>query len=403
MAADEVLVVGAGPYGLSVSAHLRERGIGHQIVGPVMDTWRSHMPDGMYLKSEPYSSVISAPKDGYDMAAYCRAHDIEYVNRVHPVSREQLIGYADWYTAQLVPDVVDDLVTSIRVRGDGFEVGFAGQDAVTARQVVVATGVMPHAYMPSELAGLPSELVTHSSAHTDLSVFSGKTIAVIGAGQSALETAALLHEYGADVRLLVRRAEVGWLTPNPEHVSTLGRVRHPVVYLCEGWHCAFWDTPFAFRRLPKGMRITKARTVLGPAGAWWLKDRVVGVIDTLTATAVAAAEPHGDGVRLKLGTGSTMDVDHVIAGTGYRFSVENLTIIDPAVRDRIATLNRAPVLSRGCESSVPGLYITGAPAAVSLGPSMRFLAGTHNVGRYIARAVAAKATPRQSEPALARA
>jgi FAD-dependent urate hydroxylase len=400
---DEVLVVGAGPYGLTISAHLRERGIGHQIVGPVMDTWRSHMPEGMYLKSEPYSSVISAPKSGYDMATYCRTHDIGYVNRVHPVSREQLLGYGDWYAAQLVPGVVNDLVTSIRASGDGFEVGFAGQDSVTARQVVVATGVMPHVYLPPELSGLPPELVTHTSAHTDLSGFKGNTIAVIGAGQSALETAALLHESGADVRLLVRRDEIGWLAPNPEHISPIGRVRHPVVYLCEGWHCAFWDTPMAFRRLPKGMRITKARTVLGPAGAWWLKKRVVGVIDTLTGTTVTGAEPIGDRVRLTLGNGSTMDVDHVIAGTGYRFRADNISLIDPALLARITTLNGAPVLSRSCESSVPGLYITGAPAAVSLGPSMRFLAGTHNVGRYVARAIAGKTMPRRSEPALARA
>lgn len=403
MSAGEVLIAGAGPYGLSISAHLREHGIDHQIVGLPMNTWRSHMPAGMYLKSEPYSSVISSPKDGYDMAAYCRTENITYVNRVHPVSREQLLGYADWYTAQLVPDVIKDLVTGISASGDEFKVSFAEQSPVTARQVVVATGVMPHVYVPPELSALPDELVTHSSVHTDLARFSGRKVAVIGAGQSGLEMAALLHESGADVRLIVRRNEIAWLTPNPEHVGPLGKVRRPVKYLCEGWHCAFWDTPFAFRRLPKQIRITKARTVLGPAGAWWLKDRVVGVVETLTGTSIVRAEPHGDGVRLGLGNGSSMDVDHVISSTGYRFNVDNLSFIDQAMRTRIATLNGAPVLSRTCESSVPGLYITGAPAAVSLGPSMRFLAGTHNVGRYTARAVAGKAMPRRAEPALAKA
>ena len=61
MRASEVLIVGAGPYGLSISTHLRGRGIDHLIVGRPMDTWRTHMPAGMYLKSEPYGSDMSSP------------------------------------------------------------------------------------------------------------------------------------------------------------------------------------------------------------------------------------------------------------------------------------------------------------------------------------------------------
>lgn len=401
MTAVEVLIAGAGPYGLSVSAHLSELGVSHQIAGRPMDLWRNRMPEGMYLKSEPYSSVIAAPKPGYDMAAYCAEQGLSYTDRIGPVSREQLVDYADWFTKRLVPGVVDDLVTEVSATSDGFRVAFAGSDSVTARQVVVATGVMPHAYLPPELSGLPADLVTHSTAHTDLSLFGGRRVIVVGAGQSALETAALLHESGADVQLVVRGSTVYWLDKNPETVNALGKVRRPVSYLCEGWRCAFWDRPALFRRLPEEMRLTKARTVLGPAGAWWLKDRVVGVIDTLVSTTVRKAEPHGDGIRLTFGTGTTVDADHVIAGTGFRASVERLTFLDAALRSRITTTNGFPVLSRACESSVPGLYITGAPAAPSLGPSMRFLAGTHNIGRVIARSNAERAVSSQrSEPLL---
>jgi cation diffusion facilitator CzcD-associated flavoprotein CzcO len=56
MRATEVLVIGADPYGLSISTHLRGRGIDHLIVGRPMDTWRNYMPAGMYLKSEPFGS-----------------------------------------------------------------------------------------------------------------------------------------------------------------------------------------------------------------------------------------------------------------------------------------------------------------------------------------------------------
>jgi cation diffusion facilitator CzcD-associated flavoprotein CzcO len=79
-----VLVIGAGPLGLSISAHLRALGVDHCTVGRPMDTWRSHMPAGLKLKSEPYASEIAAPRAGYDAAAYCRSRSQKYVDRQVP-------------------------------------------------------------------------------------------------------------------------------------------------------------------------------------------------------------------------------------------------------------------------------------------------------------------------------
>jgi FAD-dependent urate hydroxylase len=390
VSADEVLIIGAGPFGLSISAQLRALGIGHRIVGRPMDTWRAHMPVGMNLKSEPYASAIASPRPGYDVAAYCRKHQLAYVDRVGPLSLERFLDYADWYTEQLVPDVRDLTVTDIAATDCGFRVGFADADPLKAAQVVVATGILPHATIPEELSSLPAELVSHSSDHHTLSRFRGHRVAVVGAGQSALETAALLHEAGADALLVLRRPAIIWLDPNPARISRLGHLKRPVNQLCEGWHCAFWNSPAAFRRLPQNVRITKARTVLGPAGAWWLKERVEGAVEVLTGHRVLEAQPNGSGARLVLDgpSRSTLDVDHVIAGTGFRVDVARLPFLSEALQAKVATLNGYPVLSRAAESTVPGLYFVGAPAAVSLGPSMRFIAGTHNTASKVARAVA---------------
>ena len=86
----------------------------------------------------------------------------------------------------------------------------------------------------------------------------------MGAGQSALETAALLHEAGAEVQVIARTKALSWNEPNPEHLSALGHIKRPTPQLCEGWRCAFWNTPHAFRMLPESYRVEKARTVLGP-------------------------------------------------------------------------------------------------------------------------------------------
>src|SRR5690242_2372290 len=166
-----------------------------------VNPWRNHMPLGLFLKSEPYGSVISAPGRGYDVATYARLHGLDgYVDRVGPLSLDRFLGYADWFTGQLVPDIRDLTVTSVVPAGDGFKVEFAEEVPAFTRQVIVATGVLPYAYIPGELSGLPPDLMTHTAVHDRLDQFSGRRVAVVGAGQSALQTAALLHEAGAEVQ-----------------------------------------------------------------------------------------------------------------------------------------------------------------------------------------------------------
>lgn len=384
-----VLVIGAGPFGLSISAYLRKFGVEHTIVGRPMDTWRTHMPPGMCLKSEPYGSSFASPQSGSDIASFCQPRGLEYVARGGPLTLERFLSYGDWFTEKLVPDIRDETVTEIAAIDGGFRVTFAATAPVLVRQVVIATGVLPYAHIPVQLAGLPRDLVSHTSDHHLLDKFSGRRVAVVGAGQSALETAALLHEQGADVRLIVRGDSVRWLDANPDRLGPIQRIRRPATNLCEGWHCVKWNSPSFFRRKPVQSRLHTIRTALGPAGAWWLRDRVDGVVETLTSTTIRGASAEGSGVRLALDGGreSRMEIDHVMCGTGFPVDIGRLTFLPAELRARITTVEGYPMLSRAGESAVPGLYFVGVPAAASLGVSMRFVAGTHNVARVLARSV----------------
>jgi hypothetical protein len=377
-----VVVIGAGPNGLSAASHLSNLGIERRVFGRIMDSWRSNMPSGMFLKSEPYGSDLCSPESGYLLGDYCRAVGEEFHNRVVPVSIERFISYGSWFADQLVPDVEDLDVTSLSRRGNGFEVRTGDGQTITSARVVVCPGVIPFAHLPPELEGLPADLVSHTSAQSDLRRFKDKEILVIGGGQSALETAALLNEVGAHPKLVMRQDwGVFWLDPNPWSPSRIERLRRPVVRLCEGWFCWRYERlADLFRYLPESSRLNRGLNVLGPAGAWWLRDRVEGKVPILLGHSIVATETKDDRIRLLLkgpDGQSSLDADHVIAGTGYRLDLERLGFLDPSLRQELRLIGGAPALGRGLESSIPGLFFTGALAAPSFGPGMRFVSGTH--------------------------
>ena len=324
----------------------------------------------------------------------------DYVDRVGPLSLERFLGYADWFTDQLVPDVRDLTVTNVVPTGDGFKVEFAEDAPVLARQVIVATGVLPYARTPDELSGLPADLMTHSSAHDRLDKFQGKRVAVIGAGQSALQTAALLHETGVDVQVIARRPEIVWEAPITQEIGLLDYIRRPPTKLCEGWGCVFLDSPDIFRLLPESVRVGKALNSLGPKGAWWLRDRVEGVFDVLTGHQLRSAEPYGSGVRLRLDgpQRSSVEADHVIAGTGFRIDLARLSFLSEEILAGLVTRANCPLVNRAGESTIPGLYFAGAPAMVSLGSGVRFISGTHRTSAQLAKSVARRV---RREPSLA--
>jgi FAD-dependent urate hydroxylase len=402
----DVAIIGAGPNGLSVAAHLRQAGVEYRAFGRAMGTWRFNMPAGMRLKSEPYASDLSAPRPGFLARDYCNQAGVVYPERVIPLTREQFIDYGMWFTQNLVPDIDETEVVSLSKEAtDGFLIRTARDESIRADKVVVATGIIPFAYLPPQLSGLPSDLVSHSSEHSSLERFRGKEVLVVGGGSSALETAALLLEQGTSVKLIARDNTLSWPVPNPASPTRLQRLRKPVVRLCEGWNCWTYDRlPDVFRLLPRQIRVEKSLGFLGPAGAWWLRERVEGRVPTLLGHHILAAAPVGDRVQLRLSTptgAAIASADHVIAGTGFRFDLTRLTYLAPSLCADLKTIAGAPVLNHHLESNVDGLFFTGALAAPSLGPLMRFVAGTHFTGRRVAQRLCGRRLDRRS-PSVAR-
>ncbi|HEX6074656.1 MAG TPA: NAD(P)-binding domain-containing protein [Micromonosporaceae bacterium] len=389
----DVAIVGAGPYGLSLAAHLRATGVDARVFGRPMRLWRDAMPAGMFLKSQPFASNLSDPDGAATLRAFCEATGQRYVPYGEPVSLERFTAYGAWFQRTQVPDVMPDLVEHLWPSGNGYELTLRDGERVRARRVVVATGVEHFAYTPPPLDTLPPTLCSHSSAHTDLGVFRGMDITVVGGGQSALETAALASERGATVRVLVRESTVEWNgEPLPDHRPLVSRLREPEAALGSGWPTWFYSTrPALFRRLPAHQRVRIARTALGPAGAHWLRPRIQDRIPVETGHVLTRAAASNGGVRLTVrhrGGESDVLTEHVIAGTGYRPDVTRLGFLDRSITSRIQTLDGAPVVGADFQSSVPGLYFVGPAVASSFGPVMRFVHGCDFAARRLSRRLA---------------
>lgn len=400
----DVAIVGAGPYGLSLAAHLRGAGVNYRQFGLPMRLWREHMPQGMFLKSQGFASNLSDPRGTHTLEAFCREAGRAYASYGLPVPLDTFVSYGQWFQSELGLTVEEVLVKDVARQDGGFELLLSDGDRVRAQRVVVAVGVEHFGHVPGYLSGLPSGLCTHSSAHKDLGVFGGKEVIVVGAGQSALESAALLHENGADVRVLVRRPDVAWNgLPLALDRPLLQRLREPEAGLGSGWNTWFYSNhPELFRRLPRGTRVGKARTALGPAGASWLRSRVEGKFPVLTGHSVMTAKPLDRRVSLAVTVAgrpeTELTADHVIAATGYRTDLARLQFLGDQIRSRIQTVagTGSARVGRDYESSVQGLYFIGPAVAPTFGPVMRFVFGSEHaattVGRQLSR-VAGKETP----------
>jgi thioredoxin reductase len=389
-----VAIVGAGPYGVSIAAHLQAAGVDFRIFGRPMHLWQSQMPKGMFLKSDGCASSLSDPTCSYTLARYCGEKGLPYGDRGTPVSREVFTQYALSFQRKLVPFVEDMMVTGVDASRDVFTLRLANGETASVGKVIVATGIANAAHIPPVLTRLPPELLSHSSDHHDLSRFKGRDVIVIGGGQSALETAALLSEEGASVRLLVRKPSLYWNPmPNMARRSLYHRLRHPVSNLGLGLELWFDCTaPNLFRYLPQQVRLDRAKAVLGPAGAWWLKDRVGGMQILPGHFVLKAAGRDGRAVLQVSGQDGkiiNLTTEHVIAATGYQFALQLLPFLSESLKSQLRAEDQRPVLSSNFESSVTGLYFTGFASANSFGPVMRFLHGADYTAQRVAHHITA--------------
>ena len=388
-----VVIIGAGPYGLSAAAHLIRAGVSVRVFGEPMESWMQHMPNGMLLRSRWDASHIADPNHKLGLGSYEAAFGLE---RVEPVPLARFVDYGRWFQEHAVPGLERRRVGRIFPDSHGFRVELDDGETLCAERVVVAAGIVPLAWRPPQFAGLPPTLASHTANHGDLSVFKDRRIAVVGGGQSALESAALLAEAGAEPEVFVRERDVIWLPPedlidDPDAgVFSYAHRKVAIGSPRTAWLAAW---PGLYRRLPYRVRESLRYHMVRARGSDWLRPRLSRVPLT-TGRSISSASPHGDQLVLRLDDGSMREVDHLLLATGYQVDLARYSFLTPALVSRIRTRDGSPLLTAGLESSVRGLHFLGAPAARNFGPVMHFVAGTWASARELTRGVVGRRAPR---------
>src|ERR1700685_3518292 len=245
-----------------------------------MAFWQKQMPAGMCLRSSWVASPIADPKGELTLDEYCRQKG-NHISK--PIPLDRFVDYGRWFQGQAVRALEKRKIQNIDLDARGFKVVMADGEEFISRRVVIAAGISAFAARPAEFAGIPSALASHTSEHNDLRKFEGQRVAVIGAGQSALESAALLKEAGVQVEVIARKKALNWvgLHVRLHHLGLLSKMLYSTRDVGPAGISRLVAMPHLFRRSPRGFQERTAYRAIRPAGAGWLQPRIAGLPITL--------------------------------------------------------------------------------------------------------------------------
>jgi cation diffusion facilitator CzcD-associated flavoprotein CzcO len=378
MQSTELLIIGAGPFGLAVAAYAKLSGIAVTVVGEPMAFWKHNMPAGMLLRSGPEWHLDAAGV--HTLENFLEEKHIPKAD-VQPVPVEIFREYADWFRESKKITVEPLRVTRLR-RVDGrFEAECLSGEKIRANCVVATPGLAPFVNAPTEIsASLPPDRVAHTATLVDFRSLAGKRCLIVGGRQSAFEWAALIAEADAESVELTFRHDTprfvasDWSFSDAMIESTL---RVP------GW----------FHRLNSSEREevqkrfwTAGRLQIEP----WLWPRVNKKNIRLwpNSRVIEWRFANGESVEACLNQGNVLTVDKVILATGYRVDLSKVEYVAEEIGSgRLKVDSGFPVLNDDAQTTLPGLYITGQAATRDLGPCFGFVRACIASARIIVKNV----------------
>jgi thioredoxin reductase len=382
----EIAIVGAGPYGLSIAAHARARGV--RTFGEPMETWRTRMPPDMLLRSDWKETSLSAPGEAGSIDRWAERTGEA---REEPIPLQKFLRYAEWFRRVFAPEGDPSNVVSLEQAAKGYRLTTAAGDEVEAESVVVAVGAIPFAHAPPPFTDAMGDGVTFATDLQDYGVYRDRRVVVVGGGQGGLESATMAAQAGADVELVIR-SHLRWFADREPHRprsplrQRLYRIAYPVVGYGPPPLNRLALHPDVFALFPEPARRFLSGRILRAGGSPWLRSKVERMVRVSEGVAVEAIQRNGT-VRLHLSDGSVREADAVIVAAGFRFSLDRLAFLSPEVRSRIAVEDGWPVLDRWFRSTEKGVLFVGFAAEQRFGPIARFIPGTKFTANRVGEAL----------------
>lgn len=349
----DIAIIGAGPYGISIGAHAEKENLNYKVFGLPMQFWKVKMPPEMFIRTLIEYTGLSDPNNKYTIAAFAKEKGITLS---YPIRRTIWVDYGMWFIEKTNVDIQPTIITDITRTDNYYQLKTIEGKKYKAKHIVIAVGLTNAQYIPKELCGFPKQLVSHSSEHTTFHKFSGKDIAVIGGGQSAWEAAGLANEAGANVHLIYRRPNR--LSPdknlNAEQQKLIGK----------------------YYSLTDDEKAKVEEKFSRPTVSDFLLPLVEGKVKQIPNSSIKSIEIDKER-KLKITTNKRLEltVEHVIAATGYRFSVHKLDFLHHIIDEIKTNPYGEPIVDEHFQSTLANVYFVGPAAAFSHGPPFRFIAG----------------------------
>jgi FAD-dependent urate hydroxylase len=375
----DLLILGAGPFGLALAAYAQEQGIAHQVVGVPMGFWRNNMPEGMLLRSTCDWSLD--PLGIHSIDAYLDKLG-KRCRQVEPLSRDFYLDYASWFQEQKAIRSIDRRVTSlVSDRADLIAITENG-GRIRSRCVVLAIGFGNFAHVPPELAPMfPRDRYHHTCDLVDFRQLEGRRVLIIGGRQSAFEWTALIREAGAEAVHVSYRHDTPLFT-----TSDWSWVNGIVDRMSAdpGW----------YRRLSAEEKVQlnrrfweEGRLKLEP----WLASRIDHPTIRLHPNTQVKDTRVGDsGIHVTLDNEEVLTVDEVVFATGYRVDLQRVPFLANGLLSSLQVRDGFAELDVQFQTNVPGLYITSLAATRDFGSFLAFTVSVRAQAHIIGQAIRAR-------------
>ena len=393
----ETAIIGSGPYGLSLAAHLRHQGAPFGLFGQPMQSWSAYMPKGMLLKSEPFASNLWDPLRANTLEAFCYKKRLPYRPTGWPVPIDTFLAYAAWFQERTGVSPNGSTVTKIDIGEQGmFSLTTSDGRQWTARHVVLATGHMPFMYIPEPLRELPDTLLVHTAQLHDLTKFRGqgrhccrRRSGSPGDGRAAGRS----RRPGSPPRTQrdhLESAEQGKALRCASAFAPLNPALRRDGAACSSRRCrGFSVTSRSRGAITSSPQNGVPRARPGSLTVWSTRpscsrdERIESAEAVDGRVRLVVAGPQG---------AETIDTDTVIAGTGFKADIDKLAFLSEKLRAGIVREDRAPKLTASFETSIPNLFVVGILSAPTFGPVMRFMFGAKHPAAIVSRRIAARSS-----------